>query len=109
MKNETLNRRRFLQLCASMPVLSLSPQLLAKKTEKQPILLLVELKGGNDTLNTLIPYEDDNYYKLRPKIGIKADNVLKLGNGMGIHPSMKALLPMWEAGDMVWVVHIFVR
>lgn len=103
MNNSTLDRRRFLQMCAAIPALSLSPSLFAAGAKKQPILILVELKGGNDALNTLVPYEDDNYYRLRPKIAIKPNKVLKLGNGMGINPAMNALLPEWQAGDMAWV------
>ncbi len=98
-----VDRRRFLQLMAAAPLLSFSPSVLARQQKSNQILLLVELKGGNDALNTLVPYEDDNYYRLRPKLGIKADQVLKLGNGLGMHPAMKALLPEWQAGDMAWV------
>ncbi|MEE9445001.1 MAG: DUF1501 domain-containing protein [Cocleimonas sp.] len=101
--NNTLDRRRFLQLMASAPLLSFAPTASAQQQNKNKILLLVELKGGNDALNTLVPYEDSNYYRLRPKLGIKANDVLKLGNGLGMHPSMKALLPEWQAGDMAWV------
>lgn len=103
MKKSIIDRRRFLQLCAAVPALSLSPSLLAAGAKRKPILLLVELKGGNDALNTLVPYEDDNYYRLRPKIALKSNSVLKLGNGMGLHSAMKPLLPAWQAGDMAWV------
>lgn len=100
--NDT-TRRKFLQLMATAPLLSFAPSLLAKKQTNDKILLLVELKGGNDALNTLVPYEDSNYYRLRPKLGIKANQVLKLGNGLGMNPAMKALLPEWQARDMAWI------
>jgi len=101
-----LDRRRFLQMMAAAPLLSFAPSALAQQqntSQKNKILLLVELKGGNDALNTLVPYEDSNYYRLRPKLGIKANQVLKLGNGLGMNPAMKALMPEWQAGDMAWV------
>ena len=101
--NQQSDRRRFLQMMAVAPLLSFSPSLLAQQKNNKKILLLVELKGGNDALNTLVPYEDPNYYRLRPKLGIKANQVLKLGNGLGMNPAMKALLPEWQAGDMAWV------
>jgi len=103
MNHSTIDRRRFLQLAAAMPMLLLSPSVFSQTSKKKPILLLVELKGGNDALNTLIPYEDDNYYRLRPSIGIQAKDVLKLGNGLGMNPAMQALLPEWQAGDLAWI------
>ena len=101
--SSNMDRRRFLQLMAAAPLLSFSPSVFAGQQNKNKILLLVELKGGNDALNTLVPYEDPNYYRLRPKLGIKANQVFKLGNGLGMHPAMKALHPEWQAGDMAWV------
>ena len=64
------------------------------------ILVLVELKGGNDGLNTVIPYADSNYYQLRPVIGIKPEVVIRLDAQTGLHPELKALLPMWEKGEL---------
>ena len=64
------------------------------------ILVLVELKGGNDGLNTVIPYADSNYYQLRPVIGIKPEEVIRLDAQTGLHPELKALLPMWEKGEL---------
>lgn len=64
------------------------------------ILILVELKGGNDGLNTVIPYADRNYYLLRPLIGIKPEEVIRLDAQTGLHPELKALLPMWEKGEL---------
>src|SRR5689334_11690378 len=46
----------------------------------RPILVLVQLAGGNDGLNTLVPFEDANYYRLRPTLGIAKDKVLRLSD-----------------------------
>ncbi|MDE3085036.1 MAG: twin-arginine translocation pathway signal protein, partial [Verrucomicrobiota bacterium] len=52
------------------------------------ILVLVQLAGGNDGLNTLVPYEDSNYYRLRPTLGIPKDKILKIENApLGLHPA----------------------
>ena len=64
------------------------------------ILILVELKGGNDGLNTVVPYADSNYYQLRPVIGIKRDEVIRLDAQTGLHPELKAALPLWEQGEL---------
>ena len=64
------------------------------------ILVLIELKGGNDGLNTVVPYADDSYYQLRPVIGIKREDVIRLDAQTGLHPELKALLPLWEKGEL---------
>ena len=60
------------------------------------LLVLVELKGGNDGLNTLVPYTDNAYYTLRPKIAIARDQVVQLTDTVGLHPSLAPLLPLWK-------------
>jgi uncharacterized protein (DUF1501 family) len=62
----------------------------------QRALVLVELKGGNDGLNTLVPFNDAAYYALRPKIAIKRDGVVQLTDRAGLHPSLEPLLPLWR-------------
>jgi uncharacterized protein (DUF1501 family) len=64
------------------------------------LLVLIELKGGNDGLNTVIPYADGEYYRLRPKIAITRDQVLQLDERTGLHPSLKPLLPLWQAREL---------
>ena len=60
------------------------------------LLVLIELKGGNDGLNTLVPYTDAHYYALRPKIAIARDAVVQLSDRAGLHPSLAPLLPLWK-------------
>ncbi len=67
------------------------------------ILILVELKGGNDGLNTVVPYADPTYYQLRNSIAIKPGDVLKLDERTGLHPELKAALPLWEKGELAIV------
>ena len=63
------------------------------------ILVVVQLSGGNDGLNTVIPWRDDGYRKARPGIGIAADKVLKLGDtGVGLHPAMTGLRALYDEG-----------
>lgn len=67
------------------------------------ILVLIELKGGNDGLNTVVPYADNTYYQLRNTIGIKPEEILKLDEKVGLHPELKAMLPFWEKNELAIV------
>ncbi len=63
-------------------------------------LVLVTLYGGNDGLNTVIPYQDPNYLKLRPNLGYQPDQVLPLADGLGFNPQLKGLHALWGAGTL---------
>lgn len=67
------------------------------------ILILIELKGGNDGLNTVVPYADSAYYQLRNTIGIKSEELIKLDDKVGLHPDLKAMLPFWEKNELAIV------
>jgi uncharacterized protein (DUF1501 family) len=62
------------------------------------ILVLVQLAGGNDGLNTVIPYEDAGYYRLRPTLGIKKEDAIRLDDTQGLHPSLAALHALMQEG-----------
>jgi uncharacterized protein (DUF1501 family) len=62
------------------------------------ILVLVQLAGGNDGLNTVIPFDDPEYYRLRPTIGIKKEETLRLNDTLGLHPSLSALHALIKDG-----------
>jgi uncharacterized protein (DUF1501 family) len=70
---------------------------------KAPVLVVVQLNGGNDGLNTVVPYGDSLYYDSRPAIRIKEDDVLHLNDQIGLHPSMGALKSFYDAGRMAVV------
>lgn len=60
------------------------------------VLVVCQLSGGNDGLNTLVPYADKRYYDLRPSVGIGEDKVLKLTDNLGLHPSLNGLQELFN-------------
>lgn len=67
------------------------------------LLLLVELKGGNDGLNTVIPYADPHYRQLRPVLGVARERVLQLDERVGLHDRLEPLMESWKARDLAIV------
>ena len=67
------------------------------------ILLLIELKGGNDGLNTVIPYADPRYRELRPGIGVAREHTIQLDEKVGLHNKLAPLMESWKAGDLAIV------
>ncbi len=67
------------------------------------ILLLVELKGGNDGLNTLVPYADPKYRELRPGIGVARERILPLDEKVGLHEKLEPLMESWKGRDLAIV------
>ena len=65
------------------------------------VLVVIQLAGGNDGLNTVIPYAMSQYYTARPTIGIPQSQVLQLNSVMGLHPSLASLLPLYNNGKLV--------
>ena len=60
--------------------------------------MIIQLSGGNDGLNTVIPYRNDLYYKYRPTISIKENKVIKLSDSVGLHPSLSPLKRLYDDG-----------
>ena len=59
-------------------------------------LIIIELAGGNDGLNTLIPYRDETYFALRPTLAISPNKTNKLTDQLGLHPNLKHLAKLYE-------------
>ncbi len=67
---------------------------------KDPVLVVLQLSGGNDALNTVIPYSNPLYADNRPKVRIPADQVLPINDSIGFHPAMGPLKKLYDAGKM---------
>jgi uncharacterized protein (DUF1501 family) len=74
------------------------------ETHPNRILVVIELSGGNDGLNTVVPFGDAAYYRARPKLGIPEQDVLKAADGFGFHPSMVGFERLYKDG-LLAVVH----
>lgn len=70
------------------------------------ILVLVQLAGGNDGLNTLVPFEDADYYRLRPTLGIAKEQVLRATDTSGFHPACSALSGLFHSGKLAIVQNV---
>ncbi|HNG52283.1 MAG TPA: DUF1501 domain-containing protein [Nitrospira sp.] len=111
----SIHRRTFLEAAMALPLLWLRPgwssPLRAADTsdfsershKRERILLLVELQGGNDGLNTVIPYDDVAYYRARPQLAIPRDQVRQLTPKLGLHPALSPLMPLWERKELAWL------
>ena len=105
MHTPTHHRRQFLQGLAGLGLgaaLPLGNQSFA--ADKNRILVVVELTGANDGFNTLVPYADDAYYRLRPKIGIRPHKLRKIDDQYGFNPGMAGFERLFKEGQMA-VVH----
>lgn len=106
-------RRAFIQSCAAstaaIAIGAASPRFLqnlasaAETAQGDNILVVLQLTGGNDGLNTIVPFKDDAYKKARPKLGLSADRVLKINDDLGFHPSLKGLAKLLESGKLAIV------
>ncbi len=70
---------------------------------RERLLVVIQLDGGNDGLNTLAPVGDPLYRKLRPTLALDPARALPLADGMALHPALRPLLPRWEAGQLAVV------
>lgn len=79
---------------------------LAGNTQKHPerILVVLELSGGNDGLNTVVPYTNDEYYRARPTLAVRPNDVLKVDDTYGFHPNLLGFESVFKDGHMA-VVH----
>ncbi|QIP11738.1 DUF1501 domain-containing protein [Spirosoma aureum] len=103
-----MNRRDFLQQSALTTAGTLLIPHFLKAYETQAmgqlpgstgkILVIVQLSGGNDGLNTVIPFRNDIYYRERPTIAIRPEKVLPLNDEIGLHPAMGSLKALYDEG-----------
>ena len=102
------NRREFLKTTATSGLVAwgltaprfiartaAATPLLAKRGAKDTILVVVQLTGGNDGLNTVVPFKDELYAKYRPTLKLATKDLKKISDSLGLHPSMEGFASLW--------------
>ena len=64
------------------------------------ILVVLQMAGGNDGLNTVVPYSNDDYHRSRPRIGLQAKDILKINDSIGLHPGLAGFKALYDAGHL---------
>nr|MBX2816378.1 DUF1501 domain-containing protein [Saprospiraceae bacterium] len=101
------DRRAFLKNTAFASASMMAPGFVVRSglnaDAGQKILVVVQLSGGNDGLNTIIPYRDDLYYKFRPKLSIGQNLILPITADLGFHPALAPLRAHFDQGEMLLI------
>lgn len=97
-------RRDILRLGAALPFLGVSSAWAAAPSRRT--LVLVELNGGNDGLNTLVPYADPAYARLRPRLALPREQLWTLTERLALHDQLAALKPAWDARELAIVAGV---
>ena len=106
----SISRRDFMKGLAVFSGIGLAPKFLTdayadpaqviQGFNDDRVLVVVQLGGGNDGLNTVVPFEDDLYHRARPQIGLKSDRIIKLNDLVGFNDAMKPVMPYFERGQL---------
>ena len=92
---------------AALSVSTLAPQFVRAQSQtsaaKPRVLVLIELKGGNDGLNMVVPFTDPAYRTLRPKIALPEADLLKLTASVALNNALAPLLPLWDKNELAIV------
>jgi len=111
-EDSMLNRREFLTvsgtavgvgLQSTIPSFLAAASLVQEKPGAETILVAIQMAGGNDGLNTVVPFRDDHYHRQRPTLALKESDVIRLQDDLGFHPALKPLMAVWDDGHLAVV------
>jgi len=97
-------RRALLGAGLALPFGAVRAALPAADSKRERILVVLEMSGGNDGLNTVVPHADDLYYRLRPKLGIRPERVRRIDDRHGFNPGMSGFERLYKDGRLA-IVH----
>ena len=101
-----IKRREFLQIGSLATATMMVPKFLKAFENRLPVpignkvVVIIQLSGGNDGLNTIIPVRNDIYYKERPRLGIEKSKALSLTDEAGLHPALVGLKELYDDGSL---------
>src|SRR5262245_45328447 len=105
-----LTRRHFLHVSLTRaPLVALAPTIpaflansvRARSTEQASrVLVVVELAGGNDGINTVVPFADEGYARARKQLRLPRRDLVRLNDEVGLHPALAPLARIWETGHL---------
>jgi uncharacterized protein (DUF1501 family) len=101
-----IKRREFLQIGSLATATLMVPKFLKAFEGRTPVpignkvVVIIQLSGGNDGLNTIIPVRNDIYYRERPRLGIERSKALSLTDDAGIHPALIGLKELYDDGSL---------
>lgn len=78
----------------------------SQKSRKDPVLVVLQLSGGNDFMNTVVPYGDPLYYDFRKTVGIPEGDVLHIDNRHGLHPALTRIKEMYDEGKVAVIAGV---
>lgn len=109
---DAITRRDFLRASAIYSAIGVAPQFLTGTAEASSVisgfgdsrvLVVVQLAGGNDGLNTLVPHDDDAYYKARPNLALGKDKLIALDTGISLNRALTGLMRLHDSGTLATV------
>lgn len=100
-----MKRREFIYTTAWGGTIGLAaPDLFAGTgSEAEPVLVVIQLAGGNDGLNTVVPIQNDHYYAARPKLAIKPADTIRINDTTGLHQNLAGMMALYDAGRLAVV------
>ncbi len=107
-----MDRRKFIQHSLLASSSWMVPSFIKKAAQRvilpsdRQTLIVIQLSGGNDGLNCLIPFQNDLYYKYRPSIGIQKEATIPITDELGLNPALKALANLYDEGNLTIVNNV---
>lgn len=101
-----IQRKEFLQIGSLVTASVLMPRFLKAFERGTPVpsgnkvVVIIQLSGGNDGLNTIVPFRNDLYYKNRPRLGIQLNEALRLSDEAGLHPALSMFKELYDDGSL---------